>query len=84
MEDTDYSIDLRPRSPFWARMASILTGGRLVTPDKGSQMAGTSAHGVVGDSVVTDERNIIISTVWEFICLISNVTSSLKLDVYET
>ncbi|STW49866.1 Uncharacterised protein [Klebsiella pneumoniae] len=38
MADTDYSIDLRTRSPFWARMASILTGGRLVTPDKGSQM----------------------------------------------
>ena len=32
MADTDYSIDLRTRSPFWARMASILTGGRLVTP----------------------------------------------------
>lgn len=28
MADTDYSIDLRTRSPFWARMASILTGGR--------------------------------------------------------
>lgn len=51
MVDTDYSIDLRTRSSFWARMASILSGGRLVTPDKGSQMDGTSAHGVVGDSV---------------------------------
>lgn len=84
MADTDYSIDLRTRSPFWARMASILTGGRLVTPDKGSQMAGTSAHGVVGDSVVTDERNMQISTVWACIRLISTVTASLPLDVYQT
>lgn len=84
MADTDYSIDLRTRSPFWARMASILTGGRLVTPDKGSQMAGTSAHGVVGESVVTDERNMQISTVWACIRLISTVTASLPLDVYQT
>jgi len=84
MADTDYSIDLRTRSPFWARMASILTGGRLVTPDSGSQMAGTSAHGVVGDSVVTDERNMQISTVWACIRLISTVTASLPLDVFET
>lgn len=84
MADTDYSIDLRTRSPFWARMASILTGGRLVTPEKGSQMAGTSAHGVVGDSVVTDERNMQISTVWACIRLISTVTASLPLDVYQT
>lgn len=84
MADTDYSIDLRTRSPFWARMASILTGGRLVSPDKGSQMAGTSAHGIVGESVVTDERNMQISTVWACIRLISTVTASLPLDVYET
>lgn len=84
MADTDYSIDLRTRSPFWARMASILTGGRLVSPDKGSQMAGTSAHGTVGESVVTDERNMQISTVWACIRLISTVTASLPLDVYET
>ena len=84
MADTDYSIDLRTRSPFWARMASILTGGRLVTPDKGSQMVGTSAHGVVGDSVVNDERNMQISTVWACIRLISTVTASLPLDVYQT
>jgi len=84
MADTDYSIDLRTRSPFWARMASILTGGRLVSPDKGSQMAGTSAHGAVGESVVTDERNMQISTVWACIRLISTVTASLPLDVYET
>lgn len=84
MADTDYSIDLRTRSPFWARMAYILTGGRLVTPEKGSQMAGTSAHGVVGDSVVTDERNMQISTVWACIRLISTVTASLPLDVYQT
>ncbi|WP_222890227.1 phage portal protein [Enterobacter sp. C2] len=84
MAETDYSIDLRTRSPFWARMASILTGGRLVTPDNGSQMAGTSAHGTVGESVVSDERNMSISTVWACIRLISTVTASLPLDVFET
>lgn len=84
MVDTDYSIDLRTRSSFWARMASILSGGPLVTPDKGSQMDGTSAHGVVGDSVVTDERYMQISTVWACIRLISTVTASLPLDVYQT
>lgn len=84
MADTDYSIDLRTRSPFWARMASILTGGRLVSPDKGSQMAGVSSHGSVGESVVTDERNMQISTVWACIRLIATVTASLPLDVYET
>ena len=47
-------------------------------------MAGTSAHGVVGDSVVTDERNMQISTVWACIRLISTVTASLPLDVYQT
>ncbi|QBR52667.1 phage portal protein [Erwinia sp. QL-Z3] len=84
MADTEYSIDLRTRSPFWARMASIFTGGRLVTPDKGSQMGGVSAHGTVGESVVSDERNMQISTVWACIRLISTVTASLPLDVYET
>jgi len=84
MADTDYSIDLRTRSPFWARMASILTGGRLVTPENGSQMAGTSAHGTVGESVVSDARNMSISTVWACIRLISTVTASLPLDVFET
>ena len=47
-------------------------------------MAGTSAHGVVGDSVVTDERNMQISTVWACIRLISTVTASLPLDVFQT
>jgi len=84
MADTDYSIDLRTRSPFWARMASILTGGRLVSPDNGSQMAGTSAYGTVGESVVSDERNMSISTVWACIRLISTVTASLPMDVFET
>ncbi|PKH20225.1 phage portal protein [Enterobacterales bacterium CwR94] len=84
MADTDYSIDLRTRSPFWARMAAIFTGGRLVTPEHGSQMGGTSASGTVGDSVVSDERNMQISTVWACIRLISTVTASLPLDVYET
>ena len=40
MADTDYSIDLRTRSPFWARMASFFVGGRLVSPEKGSNRPG--------------------------------------------
>ncbi|GFZ63268.1 hypothetical protein PSE10A_57790 [Pseudomonas amygdali pv. eriobotryae] len=64
MADTDYSIDLRTRSPFWARMASFFVGGRLVTPEKGSQTGPVSASGVVGDSVVNDERSLQISTVF--------------------
>lgn len=84
MADTDYSIDLRTRSPFWARVMSVITGGRLVTPSTGSQMAGVSAQGQVGDSAITDDRNLQISTVWACIRLISTVTASLPLDVYET
>jgi len=84
MADTDYSIDLRTRSPFWARLMSVITGGRLVTPSTGSQMAGVSAQGQVGDSAITDDRNLQISTVWACIRLISTVTASLPLDVYET
>ncbi len=48
MADTDYSIDLRTRSPFWARMASILTGGRLVTPDNGSHISSWHRRGIGG------------------------------------
>ncbi|MCL8303175.1 phage portal protein, partial [Pseudomonas mosselii] len=64
MADTDYSIDLRTRSPFWARLASFFVGGRLVTPEKGSQGGPVSATGTVGDSVITDERALQISTVF--------------------
>ncbi|NBA95514.1 phage portal protein [Pseudomonas sp. R5(2019)] len=84
MADTDYSIDLRTRSPFWARMASFFVGGRLVSPDKGSQTGPVSASGVVGDSVVSDERSLQISTVFACVRLISTVTAGLPLDVFET
>jgi HK97 family phage portal protein len=84
MADTDYSIDLRTRSPFWARMASFFVGGRLVTPEKGSQTGPVSASGVVGDSVVNDERSLQISTVFACVRLISSVTACMPLDVFET
>ena len=84
MADTDYSIDLRTRSPFWARMASFFTGGRLVTPEKGSQTGPMSATGAVGDSVVSDERSLQIATVFACVRLISTVTAGLPLDVFET
>jgi HK97 family phage portal protein len=84
MADTDYSIDLRTRSPFWARMASFFVGGRLVTPEKGSQTGPVSASGVVGDSVVNDERSLQIATVFACVRLISSVTAGLPLDVFET
>ena len=84
MADTDYSIDLRTRSPFWARMASFFVGGRLSTPNKGSQTGPVSATGQVGDSVVTDERSLQISTVFACVRLISSVTACMPLDVFET
>jgi HK97 family phage portal protein len=84
MADTDYSIDLRTRSPFWARMASFFVGGRLVTPEKGSQTGPVSASGAVGDSVVNDERSLQISTVFACVRLISSVTACMPLDVFET
>jgi HK97 family phage portal protein len=84
MADTDYSIDLRTRSPFWARMASFFVGGRLTSPDKGSQTGPVSASGVVGDSVVNDERSLQISTVFACVRLISSVTACMPLDVFET
>ena len=84
MADTDYSIDLRSRSPFWARMASFFVGGRLVTPEKGSQTGPVSASGAVGDSIINDERSLQISTVFACVRLISSVTACLPLDVFET
>lgn len=84
MADTDYSIDLRTRSPFWARLASFFTGGRLVTPEKGSQTGPVSATGTVGDSIVTDERSLQIATVFACVRLISSVTACMPLDVFET
>lgn len=84
MADTDYSIDLRTRSPFWARMASFFVGGRLVSPEKGSQTGPVSAQGVVGESVITDERALQIATVFACVRLISTVSAGLPLDVFET
>jgi len=84
MADTDYSIDLRTRSPFWARVASFFVGGRLVTPERGSQTGPVSSGGSVGDSAISDERILQISTVWACVRLISTVSASLPLDIYET
>lgn len=84
MADTDYSIDLRTRSPLWARTMAFFVGGRLVTPERGSQLGPTSASGTVGESSVTDERTLQIATVWACVQLVSRVASTLPLDVFET
>lgn len=83
-EKTNYSIDLRTNNGWWARAASWFVGGRLVTPDQGSQTGPVSAHGALGDSLVTDERILQISTVWRCVSLISTLTACLPLDVFET
>src|SRR5471032_2837120 len=84
MSETNYSIDLRTNNGLWARMASWFVGGRLVNPNQGSQTGPVSAHGHLGDSSITDERALQISTVWACVRLISSVTSCLPLDVFET
>lgn len=83
-DKTNYSIDLRTNNGWWARAASWFVGGRLVTPDQGSQTGPVSAGGTLGDSVITDERILQISTVWRCVSLISTLTSCLPLDVFET
>lgn len=84
MTETTYSIDLRTNSSLWARVGAWFVGGRLVTPESGSQGGPTSASGSVGESSVTDERALQISTVWACVRLISTVVASLPLDVFET
>ena len=84
MADTDYSIDLRTRSPFWARLASFFVGGRLSSPNQGSQTGPVSAGGTVGDSVVSDERSLQIATVFACVRLISSVVAGLPLDIFAT
>lgn len=83
MADTDYSIDLRTRSPFWSRLRTFFAGGRLANQEQGSQTGPVSAEGRLGDSVITDERALQISTVWACVRIISTVTASLPLDVFE-
>lgn len=84
MEEPKYSIDLRTNRGWWARAASWFVGGRLVTPENGSQTGPVSASGHLGDSVISDERILQISTVWRCVSLISTLTSTLPLDVFET
>lgn len=84
MEEPKYSIDLGTNTGWWARAQSWFVGGRLITPEKGSQMGPTSASGHLGDSVISDERILQISTVWRCVSLISTLTSTLPLDVFET
>lgn len=74
--------DIRINSPFWARFMSLFVGGRLVTPATGSQMAGVSSYGSVGDSIVTDERNLQLATVFACIRLITTMVGGLPLDGY--
>ena len=84
MDETNYSIDLRTNNGWWARLASWFVGGRLVTPEHGSQTGPVSASGTLGDSQITDERILQISTVWRCVSLISTLTACLPLDVFET
>lgn len=84
MTDKQYSIDLRTNNGLFARLASFFVGGRLVTPEQGSQTGPVSAQGTLGDSSVTDERILQISTVWRCVSLISTLTACLPLDVFET
>lgn len=84
MTDKQYSIDLRTNNSWFARLASFFVGGRLVTPEQGSQTGPVSATGSLGDSVITDERILQISTVWRCVSLISTLTACLPLDVFET
>ncbi|MEX9908571.1 phage portal protein [Providencia rettgeri] len=84
MADKQYSIDLRTNNSWFARLASFFVGGRLVTPEQGSQTGPVSAQGTLGDSSVTDERILQISTVWRCVSLISTLTACLPLDVFET
>lgn len=75
MTEKNYSIDLRTHNGLWARLASWFVGGRLVTPEQGSQTGPVSASGSLGDSPVTDERILQISTVWRCVSLISTLTA---------
>lgn len=84
MTEKNNSIDLRTHNGLWARLASWFVGGRLVTPEQGSQTGPVSASGTLGDSPVTDERILQISTVWRCVSLISTLTACLPLDVFET
>ncbi|MGG2139915.1 phage portal protein [Symbiopectobacterium sp. RP] len=84
MSDTQYSIDLRTNNGWWARVASWFVGGRLVTPNQGSQTGPVSASGSLGDSLINDVRLLQISTVWRCVSLISTLTASLPLDVLKT
>ncbi|MDF3681049.1 phage portal protein, partial [Enterobacter hormaechei] len=84
MEEPKYTIDLRTNNGWWAKLQSWFVGGRLVTPNQGSQTGPVSAHGHLGDSSINDERILQISTVWRCVCLVSTLTACLPMDVFET
>ncbi len=84
MAEPQYSIDLRTNNGLWARLASWFVGGRLVTPNQGSQTGPVSAGGALGDSQITDERILQIATVWRCVSLISTLTACLPINVFET
>ncbi|MGJ8522289.1 hypothetical protein R84981_000974 [Carnimonas sp. R-84981] len=77
-----YSIDLRTNNGVFARLASWFTGGRLVTPDKGRINGPSSAFGRVGDYNISDTRAMQISAVWACVRIITNVVSSLPIELY--
>ncbi len=57
-------------------------GGQLKQRENGSQTGQVSAAGYIGDSVISDERTLQISTVWACVRIISTVVSYLPLNVY--
>lgn len=63
-------------------LSSWLGGGQLKQRETGSQTGPVSATGLIGDSVISDERTLQISTVWACVRIISTVTSYLPLNVY--
>lgn len=76
MEEPKYTIDLRTNNGWWARLQSWFVGGRLVTPNQGSQTGPVSAHGHLGDSSINDERITLRGyfTIWLFLTGSASVT----------
>lgn len=68
----------------WFRRFFNAFGGTLTSPSKGSQTGPVSASGSVGQTDVSDQRVLQISTVFACVRLISSATASLPLHVYKT
>lgn len=76
--------DIRINNGFWAKFGNWISGGALFTPSTGSQMSGVSSYGSVGESIVSDNRNLQISTVYACIRLITTMVGGLPMDCYRT